>query len=79
MGFSLIVLHNISDDAIVLNVGHPIASVQFFYLHTPTHIKESVIAPNHDALLRETFPGDIQVQLFLSIVKQIDGLKIVEK
>ena len=62
--FSLIVLHNISDDAIVLNVGHPIASVQFFYLHTPTHIKESVIAPNHDALLRETFPGDIQVQLF---------------
>lgn len=49
IGRSLLILHNITDNEIVLHVGSPIVSVQFFYVKTPVYVRECNI--QHDSLV----------------------------
>lgn len=68
IGFSLIVLHNITDNTIEIPLGNSIVSIQFFALVTPIYVTESII--NHDALMRSTFPNDTKMSEFFDYCQQ---------
>lgn len=63
-GFLLIILHNITNKTIELPLGHPIVSIQLFYLSTPVRTTSTQISANHEALLREALCDDSLVNEF---------------